>query len=79
MMGQRALTIAQEILAEDGAHDRHWTLPRLCAEIERRDGVRVSAGWLSVLLRKRGSAGVGHATRWSAGRMPKPSHAAASV
>jgi transposase len=39
--GQRALILAQEILAEDEAHDRHWTLPRLCDEIERRGGAGV--------------------------------------
>jgi transposase len=62
-VGQRALALAQEILAEDERHDQHWTLPRLCAEIERRGNVRVSEGWLSVLLRKRDTAGAGRAIR----------------
>ena len=76
-VGQRALALAQEILAEDEGHDQHWTLPRLCAEIERRGGVRVSEGWLSVLLRKTAIAGAGRATPWSAGRRLRPSSAAA--
>ena len=77
--GQRALTLAKDILAEDEAHDRHWTLPRLCDEIERRGGVRVSEGWLSVLLRKKDTAGVGRVTRWPAGRKLKLSNAAVSA
>jgi len=77
--GQRALTLAKEILAEDEAHDQHWTLPRLCAEIERRGGVRVSEGWLSVLLRKTATAGDGRATRWWAARRLTLSSAAASA
>jgi len=77
--GQRALTLAKDILAEDQAHDQHWTLPRLCAEIERRGGVQVSEGWLSVLLRKTATDGVGRATRWSAAKRPTPSSAAVSV
>ena len=78
-MGQRALALAQEILAEDEGHDQHWTLPRLCAEIERRGRVRVSEGWLSVLLRKQDTAGAGRATRLRAVRMLKPWNAAASA
>jgi transposase len=78
-VGQQALAVAKEVLAEDAAHDRHWTLPRLCAEIERRGGVRLSEGWLSVLLRKRATGGAGRATPWSAGRRPRPSSVAASA
>jgi len=78
-VGRQALALAQAILAEDTEHDRHWTLPRLCAEIERQGAVRVSPGWLSVLLRKRDTGGAGRAIRSSAGRTPKRSNAAVSV
>jgi transposase len=77
--GQQALAIAHAILAEDEAHDRHWTLPRLCTEIARRGSVQVSASWLSVLLRKTATAGAGRATPWSDGRTPWPSRAAGCV
>lgn len=77
--GRQALACAQAILTEDAAHDRHWTLPRLCAEIVRRDGVRVSPGWLLVLLRKQATAGAGRATRLPAARTPGPWSAAASA
>lgn len=70
-VGRQALALAQAILAEDTEHDRHWTLPRLCAEIERQGALRVSPGWLSVLLRKRDTVGAGHAIRSSAGRTSK--------
>jgi len=74
--GRRALALAKAILAEDTAHDRHWTLPRLCGEIERRGGGRVSPSWLSILLRKRATAGAGRATRSPAAKTPPPWSAA---
>ncbi len=78
-VGRQALAHARTILAEDTEHDRQWTLPRLCLEIERRGGVPVSPGWLSMLLRKRDTAGGGRAIRSSVARTPKPSHAAVSA
>jgi transposase len=75
--GRQALSVAKEILAEDVSHDGHWTLPRLCAEIERRGGGRVSQPWLSVLLRKKDIAGGARATRSPDAKMPPPSSAAA--
>ena len=74
--GQRALAVAQAILAEDGNHDGHWTLPRLRAEIEHRGGGRISEPWLSVLLRKKDTAGAARVTRLPAARMPPPSSGA---
>src|SRR3712207_1926093 len=78
-VGQQALALARGILAADETHDQHWTLPRLCAEVERRGGVRVSTGWLSVLLRKRDTAGAGRATRSPVVRTLKPWNATVSA
>lgn len=74
--GQRALAVAKTILAEDESHDGHWTLPRLCAEIERRGGGQVSKPWLSVLLRKTDIAGGARATRSPDAKTPPLSSAA---
>jgi transposase len=60
----RALAVAEELLAAPVADRPNWTLPRLAAEIERRSGVRISRSHLSVALRQRGiSAGGGPVTR----------------
>jgi len=40
----------------------NWTLPRLRAEIERQTGAGISAGRLSVLLKKGGSTGAAPGT-----------------
>lgn len=62
--GERALAVAQGILAEPVENRRNWTLPRLQAEIERRAGISISKSRLSILLREKGgSAGAGLATR----------------
>jgi transposase len=42
---------------------RNWTIPRLRAEIEAREGVRISHSQLSKALRKKSSVGGGHGTR----------------
>jgi transposase len=61
---ERALEVAEEVLAGPVADRLNWTLPRLADEIERRAGLRISRSRLSVVLRQRGlSAGGGRATR----------------
>jgi transposase len=61
---ERALAVAEELLAAPVADRPNWTLPRLAAAIERRAGLRLSRSHLSVVLRQRGiSAGGGPATR----------------
>src|SRR3712207_4454786 len=61
---ERALAVAEELLAPPVTDRPNWTLPRLADEIEKRAGVRISCSRLSVVLRKRGrSAGGGPATR----------------
>ena len=60
---ERALAVAEEVLAAPVADRPNWTLPRLVDEIERRSGLRISRSRLSVVLRQRGrSAGGGRAT-----------------
>ena len=61
---ERALVVAEEILAAPVADRPNWTLPRLADEVERRAGLRISRSRLSVVPRQRGpSAGGGPATR----------------
>jgi len=61
---ERALAVAEAVLAAPVADRPNWTLPRLAAEIERRSDLRISRSRLSVVLRQRGhSAGDGRATR----------------
>ena len=61
---ERALAVAEELLAAPVADRPNWTLPRLADEIEKRSGLRISCSRLSVVLRQRGlSAGGGPATR----------------
>jgi transposase len=68
---ERALEVAEEVLAAAVADRPNWTLPRLADEIEKRSGLRISCSRLSVVLRQRGpSAGDGRATRCRAGRTP---------
>ena len=52
--GAMALECAAAILAEPGSV--LWTLPRLKAEIARRDGVTISVSRLSRLLRQKGAS-----------------------
>lgn len=62
--GERALAVASAVLREPVENRTNWTLPRLCAEIERQTGTRISRSRLSVLLRQKGgSAGAGRGTR----------------
>ena len=61
---ERALAVAEAVLAAPVADRPNWTLPRLADEIERRADLRISRSRLSVVLRKRGrSAGGVPATR----------------
>jgi transposase len=61
---ERALAVAEAVLAAPVADRPNWTLPRLAAEIERRAGLSISRSHLSVVPRRRGiSAGGGPATR----------------
>ena len=64
LKAERALAVAEELLAAPVADRPNWTLPRLADEVEKREGLRVSRSRLSVVLRQRGhSAGDGRATR----------------
>jgi len=64
LKAERALVVAEEVLAAPVADRPNWILPRLADEIEKREGLRISRSRLSVVLRQRGpSAGGGPATR----------------
>ncbi len=60
--GERALAVARGLLCQPVEDRTNWTLPRLRAEIERQTGAGISAGRLSVLLKKGGSTGAGPGT-----------------
>jgi transposase len=60
---EAAMRIATPLLEEPVADRRNWTIPRLRAEIEAREGVRISRSQLSKALRKKSSAGGGPGTR----------------
>jgi transposase len=60
---EAALRVAIPLLEEPVADRRNWTIPRLCAEIETREGVRISRSQLSKALRKKSSAGGARDTR----------------
>jgi len=57
--GERALAVASLLLRQPVEDRTNWTLPRLRAEIERQTGATISAGRLSVLLKKGASVGGG--------------------
>ena len=50
---EAALRVAIPLLEEPVADRRYWTIPRLRAEIETREGVRISPSQLSRSLRKK--------------------------
>jgi transposase len=52
--GERALEVANAVLRGPVANRTNWTLPRLCVEVERQTGTRISRSRLSVLLRQKG-------------------------
>ena len=60
---EAALRVAAPLLAEPVADRPNWTIPRLRAEIEAREGVSISRSQLSRALRKKSSAGGGLGTR----------------
>ena len=60
---EAALRVVTPLLEEPVADRRNWTIPRLRAEIEAREGVRISRSQLSKALRKKSSVGGGRGTR----------------
>ena len=58
-----ALRIVVPLLEEPVANRRNWTIARLRAEIETREGVGISRSQLSKALRKKSSATGGPGTR----------------
>ena len=60
---EAALRVVTPLLEEPVADRRNWTIPRLRAEIEAREGVRISRSQLSKALRKKSSVGGGRDTR----------------
>ena len=60
--GERAVAVARVLLCQPVEDRINWTLPRLRAEIERQTGASISAGRLSVLLKKGGSTGAAPGT-----------------
>lgn len=57
MKSEAALRVALPLLAEPVADRRNWTIPRLRAEIQAREGVSISRSQLSKALRKKSSVG----------------------
>jgi transposase len=49
--GARDLAVASAVLREPVENRSNWTLPRLCAEIERQTGTRISRSRLSALIK----------------------------
>jgi transposase len=60
---QAALRVATPLLEQPVADRPNWTIPRLRAEIEAREGVRISRSQLSKALRKKSFAGGDRGTR----------------
>jgi transposase len=58
-----AMRVVTPLLEEPVADRKNWTIARLRAEIETREGVRISRSQLSKALRKKSSVGVGPGTR----------------
>jgi len=58
-----ALRVVTPLLEEPVADRTNWTIARLRAEIETREGVRISRSQLSKALRKKSSGGGGPGTR----------------
>ena len=54
---ETALRVVAPLLDELVANRRNWTIARLRAEVEAREGVRISRSQLSKVLRKKTSAG----------------------
>ena len=60
---EAALRVAMPLLTEPVADRHNWTIPRLRAEIEAREGVSISRSQLSKALRKKTFAGDVRGTR----------------
>jgi transposase len=60
---EAALRVAMPLLEEPVADRHNWTIPRLRAEIEAREGVCISRSQLSKALRKKSSGGGVRGTR----------------
>ena len=60
---QIALRVVTPLLDQPVADRRNWTIARLRAEVEAREGVSISRSQLSKALRKKTSAGDGPDTR----------------
>jgi hypothetical protein len=50
---EAALRVVTPLLEEPVADRHNWTIPRLRAEIEAREGIRISRSQLSKALRKK--------------------------
>jgi transposase len=59
---ETALRVVTPLLEAAVADRPNWTIPRLRAEIEAREGVRISRSQLSKALRKKSSVGGGPGT-----------------
>ncbi len=60
---ETALRVITPLLEAPVADRRNWTIARLRAEVEAREGVQISRSQLSKALRKKSSAGGGRVTR----------------
>src|SRR5215470_5094826 len=54
---EAALRVITPLLEAPIANRTNWTIPRLTAEIEKREGVKIGRSQLSKLLRKKSSDG----------------------
>ena len=63
MKSEAALRVVTPLLEEPVADRPNWTIARLRAEIEAREGVRISRSQLYQALRKKSFAGGGPGTR----------------
>jgi transposase len=60
---EASLRVITPLLEEPVADRRNWTIPRLRAKVEAREGVRISHSQLSKALHKKSSVGGCHDTR----------------
>jgi transposase len=60
---EAALRVVAPLLEAPVADRPNWTIPRLIAEIEAKEGVKIGRSQLSKALRKKTSAGGGPGTR----------------
>jgi transposase len=72
---EAALRVVAPLLEAPVADRPNWTIPRLMAEIEAREGVKIGKSQLSKALRKKTSVGGAPGTRCKAARLPPRSNA----